>query len=160
MLLGVPLVSFGLFGVLAVCIFAVSGEIWWAAAGAAALAACAALFGRVFLRARRQILRLRRLKRMSDRILRLFDSLPRRTEVETLAVLHEIRASYAEALELAEGLGDGGRTVTAAMRRALAAINEVYDVQSGSLRRTDANAADFAAAMRGLGRDVDGSVGR
>ena len=136
---------------------AASGEFGWAAVGAVILPASAASFAQVFLRTRRNLARARRLERMTGRILSLCRSLPRRSEVETLAVLHEIRACYGEAFKVAEGLGDGGKRIMPAMREAVARVDEIYDIQSGSLRRTEANAADFAAAMRALGRDADGS---
>ena len=143
-----------------VYMYAASGEIWWAAVGAAILAAAAASFAQVCLRVRRDLARTRRLERTTGRILSLCRSLPRRSEVETLAVLHEIRACYGEAFKTAEGLSDGGKRIMPVMREAVARVDEIYDIQSGSLRRTEANAAEFAAAMRALGRDADGSDAR
>ena len=141
--------------------YAASGEIVWAAVGAAILAASAASYAQVFLRVRRDLARARRLGRMTGRILSLCQSLPRGSEVETLAVLHEIRACYGEAFKVAERLGDGGKRVMPAMREAVARVDEIYDIQSGSLRRTEANAAEFAAAMRAPGREeADGSETR
>ena len=47
------------------------------------------------------------------------------------------------------------------IREAAARVDEIYGIQSGSLRRTEANAAEFAAAMRAPGREeADGSVTR
>ena len=120
----------------------------------------AAASARMLGRGRGDGARMRRLIRLSDRVAVLCDSLPRRTDVETLAVLYEIRICYTEAFELAEGLGADGRVLVDTMRKVLANFNHMYDMQSGSLRRTDANAAEFAAAMRELGRDVDGSTRR
>lgn len=98
---------------------------------------------------------------LSRRVDALLASLPCMTEAETLAVLHEIRNCYAEALEQAGRLGDGGGGgggrcgLAARLRRNLAQIDGLYDIQTGSLRCTPANAADFAEAMRGLGREYD-----
>ena len=107
--------------------------------------------------------RLRRCGLLSRRVDALLASLPCRTEAGTLAVLHEVRNCYAEALEQAGRLGGsgGGGTgdrLAARLRRNMAQIDGLYDVQTGSLRCTAANAAEFAAAMRTLGRDVDGSM--
>lgn len=153
-------VSGSLAAIVAIPVYAIagSGGGWWAAAGGAILAASAAYFAHVFQRARRDRARLRRLERTSDRIMSLCDSLPRRSDVETLAVLHEIRICYGEALKLAEGLGDKGRQLAATISRALARIDQMYDLQSGLLRRTETNAAEFAAAMRKLGRNADGTT--
>ena len=107
---------------------------------------------------RRIMLRVRRIEYLCDRVHMLIKSLPRRTEAETLAVLHEIRNCYTEAHGLAGALHVGGRRIAPAIEGNLAAINWLYGVQTGSLRCTEANAADFAAAMRRLGRDSDGSL--
>ena len=104
--------------------------------------------------------RMGRLEYMSNRTIFLCDSLPRSTDVETLAVLHEIRTCYEEACRLADGLGPKGRELGDVMRKMRAKIDRMYEVQSGSLRRTEANAAEFAEAMRALGRDADGSERR
>lgn len=102
---------------------------------------------------------MRRLEHATGRILFPRRLLPRRADVvETLAVLHEIRACYDEVFRLTKGLGDGGKGLMPVMREALAMVDRICDVRMGSLRRTEANAADFAAAMRSLGRDADGSM--
>lgn len=110
------------------------------------------------VRSRRDEIRLRRLEYMTARITLLVATLPRRTDVETLAVLHEIRNCYAEASELAAGFGDRGRRLAASIRDGLGKVERLYDIQSGSLRHTGENASDFARVMRELGRDVDGSL--
>ena len=101
---------------------------------------------------------MRRCEYLIDRIGRLLESIPRRTETETLAALHEIRNCYTETIRLVDEMGDGDSRLAASLRRGLAQIGEMYDMQTGSLRRTDVNAADFAAAMRALGRDADGAL--
>lgn len=126
--------------------------------GAAMSAALGGALAAAILRWRRNEMRLRRLEYMSDRISALVASLPRQSDLETLAVLHEIRNCYVEARELAAGFGDRGRRLAEAMRKGLESIDKMYGMQTGSLRRTDANAADFARMMREMGRDVDGSL--
>ena len=116
-------------------------------------------------RGRRRRLRMRRectlrCEHLLDRIKHLLDTIPCRTEAKTLATLHEIRNCYMESIELIDRMGEGGSQVAAKMRMARDQIDEMYDIQTGSLRRTEANAADFAAAMRSLGRDVDGAMRR
>ena len=128
--------------------------------GVAMSVVSAAAFAHILVRGRRPNARMLRLKHLSDRVSSLYDSLPRRTGVETLAVLHEIRVCYSEACVLADGFGAEGRELATTLRKVLANINRMYDIQSGSLRCTEANAADFAAAMRELGRDVDGTPSR
>ena len=110
------------------------------------------------VRARRDEIRLQRLEYMTARITFLVATLPRPTDVETLAVLHEIRNCYAEARELAAGFGKRGRRLAASIRDGLGKVERLYDIQSGSLRHTGENASDFARVMRELGRDVDGSL--
>ena len=115
--------------------------------------------GRREARRRRECMR--RCLLLLDRISCLIAAIPCRTEAETLAAFHEIRNCYAEAIEMSSGLGDWDEPVAAAMRGNLDQINELYDIQTGSLRRTEANAADFAAAMRALGsEEADGSLRR
>lgn len=126
--------------------------------GAALSAVLGAALAAVVVRWHRSESRLRRLEYMSDRISALVASLPRQSDLETLAVLHEIRNCYVEARELAVEFGDKGRRLAEAMRKGLESIDKVYGMQTGSLRRTDANAADFARMMREMGRDVDGSL--
>ena len=114
-------------------------------------------------RGRRRRLRMRRecglrCEHLLDRIKDLLDTIPCRTEAKTLATLHEIRNCYMESIELIDRMGEGGSLLAAKMRMARDQIDEMYDIQTGSLRRTEANAADFAAAMRSLGRDADGAV--
>ena len=108
----------------------------------------------------REMDRMDRSDRLYDRIDALLDSIPCRTEAETLAALHEIRNCYAEGIRLYGEMGDRGRERAAVLRRHLGRIDALYDIQTGSLRRTEANAAEFAAAMRRLGRDADGSLRR
>lgn len=101
---------------------------------------------------------MRRCEYLINRIGHLLESIPRRTEAETLAALHEVRNCYAETIRLVDEMGDGDSRLAASLRRGLAQIGEMYDMQTGSLRRTDANAADFAAAMQALGREGDGAL--
>ena len=115
------------------------------------------------LRGPRRRLRIRRdarkrCKYLLDRIWELLDMIPRRTEAETLAVIHEIRICYAEIVELVDKMGEGGTPFAIKLRMGLDDIRRQYDIQAGSLRCTKANAADFHAAMRGLGRDADGTL--
>ena len=110
-------------------------------------------------RRRRKIRRdgTRRIGALIDRIRALVDTVPRKTEAETLATIHEMRNCYDEAIELIERTGDGNTDLADSMREGLERVVELYGIQTESLRRTEANAADFAAAMRRLGRDADGS---
>ena len=110
-------------------------------------------------RRRRKIRRdgIRRIGDLISRIGALIDTVPRKTEAETLAAIHEMRNCYGEAIELIDGIGDGNTDLADSMREGLERTVELYGIQTESLRRTEANAADFAAAMRRLGRDADGS---
>lgn len=115
------------------------------------------------LRGRRRRLRVRRecMRRCTcllDRIEYLLGTIPRRTEAETLAAFHEMRNCYAETLDLIERMGEGGSMLAIKMRRARDQIVEMYGIQTESLRRTEANAADFADAMRRLGREAGGTA--
>ena len=109
-------------------------------------------------RYKRRLAGMRRCDDLLDRVHGLIQSIPCRTEAETLAALHEIRNCYNEAIELEDRLGDGGGMIAARLRENLGCIDDLYGIQTGSLRRTEANAADFAAAMRRLGRDADGAA--
>ena len=120
---------------------------------------CAALMWRVDRRRRRQRKCMWHYRNLIDRVHELIHTIPRRTEAETLAVIHEVRNCYTEAFELKDDIGYADDELDATMRANLDAIDELYDIQSGSLRRTDANAADFADAMRRLGRGLDGTQG-
>ena len=100
----------------------------------------------------------RRCEYLLDRIEALVESIPRKTEAETLAVIHEVRNCYVESIDVVERMGEGDTKLASKLRRNLGQIDELYDIQTGSLRCTEANAADFAAAMRKLGRDADGSL--
>ena len=137
-------------------LIALAGALAWPAAAAMAAVlgvALACLFAHMYRIGRR----MRRLEYVSNRTIFLCDSLPRKTDVETLAVLHEIRTCYEEACRLADGFGPRGRELASTMRKMQAKIDRMYKMQSESLRRTEANAAEFAEAMRGLGRNADGS---
>ena len=136
------------------------GALAWPVAAAIA-AALAAAYAFMYAHMYRSRSRLRRFEHLADRVISLCRSLPRGTDVETLAVLHEIRTCYGEACRVGGGLGGGkdGRLADS-MRETIARIDALYDVQTGSLRRTEANAAGFAAAMRALGRDEAGWPGR
>ena len=128
---------------------------WPVAAAVAAVLAGAYAF--MYAHMYRTRSRMRRLRHLADRVISLCKSLPRGTDVETLAVLHEIRTCYGEACRVAARLDGRGGRLADSMRETMARLDGMYDARSASLRRTDANAADFAAAMRRLGRDVDGS---
>lgn len=102
---------------------------------------------------------MRRCEYMIYRIRLLVKLFPCRTEAETLAALHEMRNCYIEAIRLVDEMGDDDDDMLGdSLRGGLAKIDELYDIQTGSLRRTEANAADFAAAMRALGRESDGAL--
>ena len=133
------------------------GDLTWPAA-AAISAVFAAAYAFMYAHMYRSRSRLRRFEHLSDRVISLGRSLPRGTDVETLAVLHEMRTCYGEACRVAGGLGGRGGRLADTMRETLAKIDGLYDIQTASLRRTDANAAEFAAAMRALGREADGSL--
>ena len=132
------------------------GSLAWPVAAAVA-AVFAAAYAFMYAHMYRSRSRLRRFEHLSGRVISLGRSLPRGTDVETLAVLHEMRTCYGEACMVAGGLGAKGGHLADMMRETLAKIDGLYDAQTGSLRRTPANAAEFAAAMRRLGREVDGS---
>ena len=132
----------------------------WAVAGGVVLAMAAAYVAGVRIRARGEDARMGRLEYLSGHISSLCDSLPRKTDVETLAVLHEIRICYDEACALADGFGERGGRLAATLHKSRGRIDKMYEIQSGFLRRTEANAAEFAEAMRGLGRNADGSERR
>ena len=127
------------------------------AAMSAVVVACAAWMRRSVRRFKARERSMRRCDGLIERVEYLVGTMPCKTEAETLAALHEIRNCYSEAIELEGELGDGGRRIAARIRANLAQIDDLYDIQTGSLRRTEANAADFAAAMRALGRDADGA---
>ena len=132
----------------------------WPVAVALAAASCGC-GARLVLDARRNLKIMRRLRRVEylcDRVAVLVKSLPRMSEADTLAVLYEIRNCYTEAHGLVDMLHGTGRQIAPAIERNLATIDWLHRVQTWSLRRTEANAADFAAAMRRLGRDADGSL--
>lgn len=92
----------------------------------------------------------RRLLCAIGRIAYLAASLPRGTDEETLAVLGEIRARYAEALWLAEKFGGNGEQLAAHMRDRLDRVDQAYDAEAGRLRRADAGVGDVAADVRGF----------
>lgn len=97
----------------------------------------------------------RRIVCAADRIMFLARSLPRRTDAETLAVVGEIRARYAEALALTEGVGRYGRPLAGRLRNSLERIDREYDARGGSLRCADASAASLAMDVRGFSEEVD-----
>ena len=136
-----------------------TGALAWPAAAAIA-AAFVAAYALMYAHMYRTRSRLRRFEHLSGRVISLGRSLPRKTDVETLAVLHEMRTCYVEACRVAGRLGGKGGRLADMMRETLARIDGLYEMQSGSLRRTGANAAEFAEAMRGLGRNADGSERR
>ena len=156
---GVLFVAGCLIMVLSTVLIASSDPGTWPVA-AAAIGAIGIVAVVLAVRSRRDEIRLRRLEDMTARITFLVATLPRPTDVETLAVLHEIRNCYAEASELAAGFGGRGRRLAASIRDGLGKVERLYDIQSGSLRHTGENASDFARVMRELGRDVDGSLRR
>ena len=119
---------------------------------------CAALMWRSDRRRRRERKCREHYMDLVDRTHYLVCTIPCKTEAETLAAIHEMRNCYTEAYGLKDDIGIVDDELDATMRANLDAIGELYDIQSGSLRRTGANAADFAAAMRSLGRDADGSL--
>ena len=122
----------------------------------AVVVAWAAWMRRCVRRFKRRERSIRRCDGLIDRVECLIGTIPCKTEAETLAAMHEIRNCYSEAIELEDDLGDGGRMIAARIRSNMAQIDDLYNIQTGSLRRTDANAADFAAAMRALGRELGG----
>lgn len=156
---GVLFVAGCLIMVLSTALIAASDPGTWPVA-AAAIGAIGIAAVVLAVRSRRDEIRLRRLEHMTARITFLVATLPRPTDVETLAVLHEIRNCYAEASELAAGFGGRGKRLAASIRDGLCKVERLYDIQSGSLRHTGENASDFARVMRELGRDVDGSLRR
>ena len=99
--------------------------------------------------------RRRRIICAAGRIMFLARSLPRRTDAETLAIVGEIRARYAEALALAEDVGSDGRPLAGCLRSSLEMIDREYDARDGSLRRADASAASFAMDVRGFSEVID-----
>ena len=135
------------------------GAMAWPVAAAVA-AALAAAYALMFAHMYRNQSRLRRFEHLADRVISLCKTLPRGTDVETLAVLHEIRTCYGEACRVAGELAGKGDRLVGTMRETMAKLDALYDIQTGSLRRTEANAAEFAVAMRALGRDADGSLRR
>ena len=153
------------------CIYLVwSGADAWpvGAVGSATAGGVIGLWLAVFRKRRRKLgLRnedMRRCKYLINRVGWLARLIPLRTAAETLAALHEMRNCYVEAIRLVDKMdeedGDDGDDglLCDSLRGGLAQVDEMYDMQTGSLRCTEANAADFAAAMRALGRDADGAL--
>ena len=98
----------------------------------------------------------RRILCAAARIMFLAGTLPRRTDEETLAVVGEIRARYAEAREMAEEFGDdSGRRLADDLGSRLDRIDRAYDAEAGRLRSADASAADLARDVRRFSRRVD-----
>ena len=93
----------------------------------------------------------------AGRIMFLAKSLPRRTDGETLAVVGEIRARYAEARGLVEEFGgdDGAKRLADDLRGRLDRIDREYDAKAGRLRRADASVADLARDVRSFSMMVD-----
>ena len=98
----------------------------------------------------------RRILCAAARIMFLAGTLPRRTDVETLAVVGEIRARYAEARKLVEEFGDdSGRRLADDLGSRLDRIDRAYDAEAGRLRSADASVDDFAKEVRAFSREVD-----
>ena len=98
----------------------------------------------------------RRILCAAARIMFLASTLPRRTDEETLAVVGEIRARYAEARKMVEEYGDDdGRRLADDLGGRLERIDRAYDAGTGRLRSADASAEDLARDVREFSLLVD-----
>ena len=118
------------------------------------LAVCGGCAAWMVLSSRRINSRRRRVIRATGRISQLAASLPRQTDDETLAVVGEIRARYAEAIGQAEKIWPGGRRFAGQMRSRLERIDRAYDAGTGRLRSADASVSDLARDVRGFSMEV------
>ena len=118
------------------------------------LAVCGGCVAYTIWSSRRFDARMRRMICATGRISQLAASLPRSTDGETLAVVGEIRARYAELLGLADKVRPGGRRFAGQMRSRLGRIDQIYDADAGRLRSADASAEDLARDVRGFSMEV------
>ena len=118
------------------------------------LAVCGGCVAFTVWDSRRHSARMRRVIRATGLISRLAATLPRRTDEETLAVVGEIRARYAEALGLADKIRPGGRRFAGQMRSRLDRIDRAYDAEAGRLRYPDAGVGYLARDVRRFSRGV------
>ena len=153
------------------------GKFWWGALGAAfaaivalpmahlaivytsmwtAIAAMSAFLGTgfacLFVYAYRDFGRMRRLEYAANCVIALCNSLPRRTDGETVAVIQEIGARYDEVRREADEFDDKGIKIPVAVYKMRARISRLCRSRPKSLLHAEANASGFRAAMRRLDR--------
>lgn len=122
------------------------------AAKIAVWAGLTALMVRQYMRG----IRLRRLKAIVDYAGGLFRSLPDRTEIECLAVLHEIQNRYAEADKYLAKVND--EEITRGIEEIRSNIKINYRIRICRTRYAKGDADEFARAMETLGRDRGGGL--